>query len=190
MDEETVKAFFCHGAFLPTGPTFVFNEPALHRAQLPAVNGITNARSLARIFALLISDVDEDGKEQKRLLSDRTLSEATRNVTPQGEVDQNWCQKCTTFSRGGFQTYGECFNMFGDGAFGHVGKNSFYPKEEKSLKSLLNLGYGGSCVFAYPPYQLTFAFVCNYLDPTAFVTDRRVARFLETIEKILHNQSS
>ena len=52
MDEETVKAFFCSGATLPKGPTFVFNESRLHHAELPSVNGITNARSLARIYSL------------------------------------------------------------------------------------------------------------------------------------------
>ena len=135
MDEETVKGFFCNGATLPKGPTFLFNEPVLHRAELPSVNGITNARSLARIYSLLIGNVNEDGKEQKRLLSDKTLSEATKNVTPQGEVDQNWCKKCTTFSRGGFQTYGDCFNNFGDGVFGHCGKNFFLPQEKNHLNS-------------------------------------------------------
>ena len=131
--------------------------------------------------------MNENGKEQKCLLSEKTLSEATKNVTPQGEPDRNWCQKLTTFSRGGFQTYGDCFNIFGDGVFGHSGQIFFERK--LNLISFLNIAYGGSCTFAYPPHQLAYAYICNSVDPTAFILDRRSARVIEAIKTILQNQS-
>jgi hypothetical protein len=101
----------------------IYNEPQFHQAELPAANGITNARSLARIYSLLISDINEDGKKRKRLLSEKTITEATKNVTPTGEPDRNWYNMPTTFAKGGFQIYSEYFKIFGEGVFGHTGKN-------------------------------------------------------------------
>jgi hypothetical protein len=63
MDPETTKSFTCNGAFIPKGSEILFNEPQVHRAELPAVNGITTACSLARIYALLIVHVTENGKK-------------------------------------------------------------------------------------------------------------------------------
>jgi hypothetical protein len=55
-------------------------------------------------------------------LSEKTLTEAIVNATPKGEPDRNWYNMLTTFGKGGFQIYGDCFNIFGDGVFGHTGK--------------------------------------------------------------------
>jgi len=122
MDPETIKSFTCSGASISRDSKIVFNEPQVHRAELPAVNGITTAHSLACIYALFIGNINENGKKQKCLLSEKTLSEATKNATPQGEPDRNWNNIATTFGRGGFQTYGDCFNILGDGVFGHSDK--------------------------------------------------------------------
>ena len=120
---QTIKAFTCNGAF-PLGKSkSIYNEPRLHCAELPSSNGITNARSLARIYSLLIGDIDDNGGKRKRLLSDKTLGEATKNVTPIGELDQNWYNLPTIFGKGGFQLCCEYFNIFGEGVFGHTGKN-------------------------------------------------------------------
>ena len=112
----------CSGAFPLEKLTSICNEARLHRAQLPAVNGITNARSLARIYALLIGDIDDGGQQAKRLVSETTLREATRDITPAGEPDVNWYNLPTTFAKGGFQTYGDCFQILGNEVFGHSGK--------------------------------------------------------------------
>jgi hypothetical protein len=101
----------------------IYNEVQFHRAEVPAVNGITNARCLARIYALLIGDIIENGKKQKRLLSEKILTEAIKNVTPTGEPDRNWYSMPTVFAKGGFQLYSEYFNVLGEGIFGHTGKN-------------------------------------------------------------------
>ena len=47
------------------------------------------------------------------------------------------------------------------------------------------LGYGGSCAFAYPQYQLTYAHVCNQLDPLALTIDSRSIRVIEVMENII-----
>ncbi len=120
---ETEKALTCSGAF-PTGrPKMIYNEPQYHRAVIPAANGITNARSIARIYSRLISDVEENGKKQQRLLTEKTVVEATMNVTPTGEPDRSWYGFQTIFSKGGFQIYSEYFKILGDGVFGFTGEN-------------------------------------------------------------------
>lgn len=48
-----------------------YNEQRVHQAEIPAVNGITNARGLARLYYALIGDLD-DGKS-KRVLDDSIL---------------------------------------------------------------------------------------------------------------------
>jgi CubicO group peptidase (beta-lactamase class C family) len=56
----------------PLGPLSV-NDPEIQAAQLPAANGIGNARGLARIFAALIGEVDG-----VRLLSASAMGNARR----------------------------------------------------------------------------------------------------------------
>ncbi|CAF1134928.1 unnamed protein product [Rotaria sordida] len=164
------KALTFSGAFPLNQPDgkILFNSARLHRAEMPATNGITNARSLARIYALLIGDIGENGITKKRLVDEETLARATTNVTPIGEPDQNSYGLKTTFAKGGFQIYGEFFNALGEGIFGHTGR-------------------GGSCAFGYPPHKLAYAHVCNQLDTTAFAIDQRTLRLLEAIKNVIIN---
>jgi len=120
------KTLTCSGALPLEQPKMIYNESQVHRAELPAVNGITNARSLAKIYSLLINDVNENGKKLKCLLSKNILTQAITNITPAGEPDQTLYNKTTSFSKSGFQTYGDCFNIFGDGVFGHTGKTIIF----------------------------------------------------------------
>ncbi|CAF2974045.1 unnamed protein product [Rotaria sp. Silwood2] len=122
MELQTEKSFLCSGAFRLGRSLVIFNETRLHRAQMSTVNGITNARSLARIYYLLIGDINENGKKRKRLLSEKTIIEATKNVILTGERDQNCYNIPTTFRNGGFQIYGDCCNIFDDDVFGHFRK--------------------------------------------------------------------
>ena len=119
---ETDLASTCNGAYVSRDGKSIYNDPRLYRAQLPGANGITHARSLARLYALLIGDVHEDDQLRKCLLSKVTLAEATKNITPPGEPDRNWYDLPSTFSKGAFQTYGPCFDILGDQVFGHSGK--------------------------------------------------------------------
>ncbi len=173
----------CSGALPLEQPKMIYNELQVHRAALPAVNGISNARTLAKIFSLLINDVNENGNKIKCLLSKNTLTQAIKNVTPDGEPDQTLYNIPTSFSKSGFQIYGECFKVFGDGVFGHTGKTIGFFKP--LVIFIFIIGYGGSCAFAYPPYQLTYAHVCNQLDPLALTIDRRSVRVIQAIENIL-----
>ena len=126
----------CSGAF-PTGrPKMYSNDVQFHRAEIPAVNGITNARSLARIYASLIGDVQEDGNKRACLLSEKTRTEATKNVTPAGEPDRNWYNLLSIYSKGGFQIYGERFKILNEDVFGHSGRNDRPRKiRRKNLSS-------------------------------------------------------
>jgi hypothetical protein len=51
------------------------------------------------------------------------------------------------------------------------------------------IGYGGSCAFAFPPYQLAYGYVCNQLNPIAITIDPRSIRVIQAIENILNNQN-
>ncbi|CAF3622653.1 unnamed protein product [Rotaria sp. Silwood1] len=137
-------------------------------AELPGVNAISNARSLARIYARLMGDIVENEKKIERLLSEKTLLEAIENVTPVGEPDRTMPMIKTAFGKGGFQVYGEIFNVFGDNVFGHN-------------------GFGGSCALAYPPDQLSYAHVCNQLDTSGFIIDQRSIRLLKAIQYVLNH---
>ncbi|CAF2747929.1 unnamed protein product [Rotaria sp. Silwood2] len=126
LDPLSEKTLTCSGAF-PLGPYqnssgIIYNEAQIHQAELPAVNAITNARSVARIYARLMGDIYENGKNIERLLSEKTLSQAIENITPVGETDRIVPTIKTAFGKGGFQVYGEIFNVFGDKVFGHNGK--------------------------------------------------------------------
>jgi CubicO group peptidase (beta-lactamase class C family) len=71
VDHEALEA-----ALMPDGiESLDFNAPEVLRAVMPAVNGMFTARSLARTYALLAGGGRLDGV---RLLSERTLREATR----------------------------------------------------------------------------------------------------------------
>ena len=52
------KALSLGGAFLIDATQFTFNRRDVHAAEIPAANGITNARSLARMYAACIGEVD------------------------------------------------------------------------------------------------------------------------------------
>lgn len=125
MDSITEKAVTCSGALpmeSPNSEKYAFNQHRLHRAVLPAANGISNAHALARIYALLIGDVDENGEKTKCLLSKKTLALATENVTPANEGDRIMFGLASNFSRGGFQVHGGIFNVPYEDGFGHKGE--------------------------------------------------------------------
>ncbi|CAF3561359.1 unnamed protein product [Rotaria sp. Silwood1] len=56
-----------------------------HQAEIPGVNGITNARSVARFYASLVEDLDN--RQQKRLLNEDIMKKATISNTPENDID-------------------------------------------------------------------------------------------------------
>ncbi|CAF1432312.1 unnamed protein product [Adineta ricciae] len=157
MEPIVARTITCSGAFpmqSANSEAYFFNDPRLHRAALPAVNGIANAHTMARIYASLIDDIDENGQKKKCLLSKKVLALATENVTPENEVDQIMFGLASTFARGGFQLYDNMFNVLSEDAFGHK-------------------GMGGSLAFASPSYHLAFAHICNQLNSSVLAVDPR-----------------
>ncbi|CAF3450816.1 unnamed protein product [Rotaria socialis] len=116
----------------------IFNDNRYHQAEIPGVNGITNARSVARLYASLIDDLD-NGK-QKRLLNEEIMKKATTSNTPDNEIDR--IRGYSNSFAMGFQTSDDDLKTFGSGTFGHEGA-------------------GGSIVFAAPDKSLAFAYTVN-----------------------------
>jgi CubicO group peptidase (beta-lactamase class C family) len=109
-------------------------------AELPAGNGIGNARALAKMYASMIGTVDD-----VRLLSDGTVQQAR---TPQTDSLKG-PDELSALSTGDPQRFGLGFElprgaepMFGPGSFGHAGA-------------------GGRMAFAHPELGVAVAYVCN-----------------------------
>jgi CubicO group peptidase (beta-lactamase class C family) len=64
------RALSTNGA-LPTPDAATWNDPRVYQAEMPAANGISNGRSLARLYAATVSEVDGS-----RLLSAETVEQA------------------------------------------------------------------------------------------------------------------
>jgi CubicO group peptidase (beta-lactamase class C family) len=131
-DTRGGRALFLGGAFAGDA---VFNRPDVHAAEIPAVNGISNAGSLAKIYAATLGPIDG-----LQLINDQTRAVARTTVTPAGEGDL--CLIIPSTFGMGFMTHGG-FTMFaGPGSYGHPGA-------------------GGSVAFAQPERDLAFAYVMN-----------------------------
>lgn len=128
-----------------------FNKPEVHQAQIPGANGIGNARSLARIYAASVGEVDG-----VRLLGDDARRLATKNNTPLGEMDVVLISE-TVFAMG-FMLHSDRSSFSGPGAFGHNGA-------------------GGSVSFADPDRQMGFSYVMNTM-MTVYDEDPRRARLI------------
>jgi CubicO group peptidase (beta-lactamase class C family) len=143
------RALTLGGAFRGNG---VFNRRDVHAAELPAANGISNARSLAKMYAATMAEIDG-----VRLLDEATRDTARTTVTPAGEGDL--CLVAPSTFGMGFMTYGGMTPYSGPGSFGHPGA-------------------GGSVAFAQPERELAFAYVMNQM--TANVAgDRRAQRLID-----------
>lgn len=123
-------AFFMDTEFMTS-----MNDPALWQAQIPAANGLSNARSLARMYAACLDEVDG-----VRLLSPATLQAA---VAPQSEGIDRVLTYESRFGLG-FQLPSASRPMSGPTCFGHY-------------------GLGGSTGFADPDRGFTFGYVVNQM---------------------------
>lgn len=112
-----------------------FNSRAVRATEMPAANGVTNARSLARMYAATIGEVDG-----VRLL-DRPTMNAARTQRVHGPdltlVDD------TRFGAG-FWLHDEGTPMIQDGSFGHPGA-------------------GGSLGYANPELGIGYGYVMNQM---------------------------
>lgn len=143
------RALFLSGAFTGEG---LFNRRDVHAAELPAANAITNARSLATIYAATLGPI---GGVQ--LLTDEVRERARTTLTPDGERDL--CLLMPTTFGMGFMTHGMFTPYAGAGSYGHPGA-------------------GGSVAFAQPERDLAFAYVMNQM-ATNLAGDLRAQRLIE-----------
>ena len=103
-------------------------------AEFPASNGVTDARSLARMYASLIGD----GVDGVRLFNDETVTRASAEQV----IGRDQVVGVLTRFGLGFSLYRERSNMVQDGVFGHGGA-------------------GGSLGFADPKADIGFGYVMN-----------------------------
>jgi CubicO group peptidase (beta-lactamase class C family) len=132
-----------------------FNSPEIHEVQLPAANTITNARSLARLYAAAIGEVDGI-----RLLLPETVAAASV-IRSEGK---QWNDPFDGPKWGtGFLRPFPRQPMLGGASFGHDGT-------------------GGSIAFAEPDLGLAFSHVINRMIATP-QEDRRTAALLDAVRK-------
>jgi CubicO group peptidase (beta-lactamase class C family) len=128
------KALFAPGGAL-AGP--VWNRPELRAAEIPAANGVADARSIARMYASLIGEVDG-----LRLLDEAQLADATRQRT--SGPNKVLLDFDIQFGLG-FMLRSSLLALGGPRSFGHFGA-------------------GGSVGWADPEAGLSFGYVMNRMD--------------------------
>ena len=125
----------------------IFNTRALHAAEIPAANGIGDARSLARLYAACIGTVDGirllDTEQLKRATTQRTTGPNTVLL----DLDIQFGL--------GFMVTSSLMQLAGPHSFGHFGA-------------------GGSVGWADPDAELAFGYVMNKMD-MGLVGDSRSA---------------
>jgi CubicO group peptidase (beta-lactamase class C family) len=116
-----------------TTPPLDFNSRAVHAAEIPAANGIGTARSLAKLYASCVGEIDGS-----RLLNEDTVRDMTRE---QSNGPDEVLLMPTRFGTGFFLA-SEFAPLFGPNSFGHAGA-------------------GGSLAMADPDAQIGFGYVMN-----------------------------
>jgi len=149
FDPESVahKAFF-----VPNGLFGSMNDPEAWAAQLPAANGMATARSLARMYAACLGEIDG-----VRLLAPETVREASAE---QAGGRDAVLQIESRFGLG-FQLSYPLRPFAGHGSFGHY-------------------GLGGSVGFGHADKGVAFGYVVNQMLPGG-VVDPRSAALIEAV---------
>ena len=154
-DTRGGRALTLGGAMAGDG---VFNRRDVHAAEIPAANGISNAGSLAKVYAATLGEVDG-----VQLLHDEVRNIARSCVTPNGEGDLCLIMP-TTFGMG-FMTNGMVSQFAGPGSYGHPGA-------------------GGSVAFAQPERDLAFAYVMNR-SAQNLAGDLRAQRLIDAVVAVI-----
>ena len=143
-DGPLSKALSAPSGTLEAGAELIASRK-LHAAELPAFNGIGDARSLARMYAAVIGKVETDDGENVRLLDEGTVVDATRQRTE--GPDRVLLGLDVQFGRGFMVNRGilAAAGLGSRRAFGHF-------------------GMGGSGAWADPEAELAMAYVMNRMD--------------------------
>jgi CubicO group peptidase (beta-lactamase class C family) len=129
------KALFAPGFALADAD--IWNSRAMRAAEVPAANGVTDARSVARMYAACIGEVDG-----VRLLEPSQVTAATRQRTE----GPNFVLMDMDVQFGlGFMVHSSMMPIGGTSSFGHFGA-------------------GGSVGWADPDAELAFGYVMNRMD--------------------------
>ena len=139
-DALLMRAMSLNGAF-DEDLAIVANTREYHAAELPAANGITNARSLARFYAGLIGPV-EGGPPHALLTTDQIDLARTRQTSGYDRVMSFPGIDVESTIGLGFSSASEYAPMGGAGSFGHFGA-------------------GGSVGFADPEHRIAGGYVMN-----------------------------
>jgi CubicO group peptidase (beta-lactamase class C family) len=133
----------------------VLNSKDGRTAEVPAGNGISNAASLAKMYAAMIGDV-----EGVRLLKPETIEIArtlrTDSMTPAGDLGKLQTLGLPTLYGLGYQLATDPTDRLGPGSFGHNGS-------------------GGRVAFAHPESGVAAAYIADSMYPDFGSPDPRWA---------------
>lgn len=142
------KALTMNGALMAFGlEENPFNTRALHATEMPAANGITTARSLARLYASTVCDVDGFRAALPQVMATAS-TEAARGPDRSLVVDSRFGF--------GFMLDGELTPMLGPRSYGHAGA-------------------GGSLGYADPDAGVGYGYVMNQMMPGIAGDPRTIA---------------
>jgi CubicO group peptidase (beta-lactamase class C family) len=122
------------------GDPIPWNDPAFQAVEVPAINGIASARSMARLYRLLTEGGRVDGR---RIFSPDAAAAAS---TPLAE-GTDWLSGRPWRMGFGFQLHG------------------LAPTLKPALRTVGHAGAGGSVHGAWPDLNVTFSYVMNELRP-------------------------
>ena len=145
-----------------------FNQHPFRAVPIPAGNAVTNARSLARMYAACLGEIDG-----VRLLGEQVVAEAARDQA--AGIRKPDCGATDPWQTGVQQLWGLGFEisnyenpMLGPGSFGHS-------------------GMGGRLGFAQLGSGVAFGYVSQrMLYPPAGTLDPRSSRILAAVTEVLH----
>lgn len=164
-DSVSARYFVNTGGWRPSG----FNSRQGHAAQIGAAGGITNARSLARLYGTLAMGGQ---REEIQLLRPDTVRGAARISAA---THRDVCLRVPTRFAAGFmrsmdnRARGLDSACLGDDAFGHVGA-------------------GGSVAFASPSRRMGFAYTMNKMG-SGVLLNERAHRLIEAAYSCAASQS-
>jgi CubicO group peptidase (beta-lactamase class C family) len=150
------RALSTNGA-LPVPDATIWNDPRIYAAEIPAGNGISNGRSLARMYAATVSEVGGF-----RLLSDATVDKARAEQVSGPDRTLIFPTRFGT----GFQLSAPTMPMLSPDSFGHS-------------------GLGGALGFADPRYRVGFGYVQNQLLASAATGDPRTRGVIAAIAEAI-----
>ncbi|HEX4903363.1 MAG TPA: serine hydrolase domain-containing protein [Acidimicrobiales bacterium] len=132
----TNRALMLDGRFLLGGGRLAWNLPEVRASEIPAANGVTNARSLAKLYAACVGEVDG-----VRILEDETVAVATKERS----AGRDRVLVVPTRFGLGFMLPSSFSPLMGERSFGHPGA-------------------GGSLGFGDPEHGVGFGYVMTKMN--------------------------